>query len=78
MNKQVTTAELNLKTGVPGGDIPEIGIEPHGDNTAQEQLRPPDQTGPTRRPPRNVRIAERVLNRARVAGRNGFARQSVG
>ena len=39
MNKQVTTAELNLKTGVPGGDIPEIGIEPHADNTAQEQLR---------------------------------------
>ena len=38
MNKQVTTAELNLKTGVPGGDIPEIGIEPHADNTAQEQL----------------------------------------
>jgi hypothetical protein len=38
MNKQVTTAELNLKTGVPGGDIPKIGIEPHGDNTAQEQL----------------------------------------
>lgn len=38
MNKQVSSAELNLKTGVPGGDIPEIGIEPHADNTAQEQL----------------------------------------
>ena len=52
MNKQVAPDELDLKTRVPGGEIPEIGIEPHGDNTAQEQLgatgsdRPPPATAP--------------------------------
>jgi hypothetical protein len=39
MNKQVASGELNLKTGVPGGEIPKIEIAPHGDNTAQKQLR---------------------------------------
>jgi hypothetical protein len=52
MNKQVAPDELDLKTSVPGGEIPEIGIEQHGDNTAQEQLgatgsdRPPPATAP--------------------------------